>query len=307
MRRGDREFFVDLENGAIRLEIGFREVRGFRKPRAPYFEKTMQLHSGGKVVVSGTVNPVDKNISSNLRVTVSRLGGLSKANIDEAIKVISNMGLKATAVSTKKPGYLRDMLNKNLLKNTAPQQASDRASTSKIDISINIDKISAGIKGLTSGLSLRSVPVLKTVRDYYSLRTKIASSPTVHPEMQKSLEKHRKILSEAMGFGEQIERLEKLANDSKLLSTPANARKLLAEVTKLIQKLESEVEKLEKQQRTLEVMGRDNPRMNAAADVIDVALIKLDQVKSKVVQKLPVKEREAEETRHFKQDLSTKK
>ncbi len=121
MRRGDNEFFVDLENGAISLDERFKEVTGSKKPRAPYFEKTMQLASGVKVVVSGSVDPKDKTINRNLRVAVSRNGGLSQEDVSESTRMILDMGLKVTAVSTKKPGSLRDTLNDHLLKYTASQ------------------------------------------------------------------------------------------------------------------------------------------------------------------------------------------
>lgn len=177
-----------------------------------------------------------------------------------------------------------------------PPRPGNRASTSEINITVNVDNISMSIDKLVNspGPSSISVQPLKAVSDYNRLRTEIASSNTTNPEKLKGLEENRRILTQAMGFGEQIERLEKLANDSKVLSSPDNLQKMLAAVTKLSKKLNEEVVKLEKDQKI-------NPRANAAADVIDVALIKLDQFKAKVVQSMPSQQRAKEETRHFKQ------
>lgn len=125
MRKGrdNDEFVVDLEDGALSLGAAFKELTSSPKARAPYFEKTLQTASGAKIVVSGIEDPADKTKCKNLKVTVSREGGLKEENVNDAITMIMSMGLKVIAVGTKKPGYLRDVLNDNLVTVTAKRQS----------------------------------------------------------------------------------------------------------------------------------------------------------------------------------------
>ncbi len=270
-----------------------------RDPNSPHQELLADFHSIEAKIAAG-VNPaefLDKLNKMKAQLEKAEPKIIIGSRRSAAETTIPSVSAKAPAIPPRPANRAVESASSVGARAPAlpPRRPGNTATTSAMDITIDLDKISAGIDALINsrGFSSRSVQPLKAVADYNSLRADIASSKTVQPEMQMRLVENRKILTQAMGFGNQVERVEKLANDSKLLSSPANAQKLLAAVTKLSEKLESEVQKLENKQK--------NPRMNAAVDVIAVTLDKLYQVKSKVVQKLPAEQRVKEETRHFKQ------
>lgn len=209
----------------------------------------------------------------------------------------------------REPGKLKRLIESA----RSSSQEGQSSNQSLVTISLNEKKITNAITQVLASVSISMDFIVNATR-YNTYKDQIAKATLDNiPEIQKNLDEARNHIIDALGFKNEFQVLENLANNPSVLSSKENAHRLLEGASKMIKVLNSELEKLEKKQKTVERLGQGGSNsklgkaLDAAEDVINISLIKLDQIKAKAVQHLPPAERKAEEERLFKLDIPSKK
>ncbi len=180
-------------------------------------------------------------------------------------------------------------------------EARSMPGSQDVNIVIPQEKI---INGISHFIEPHSIPVdiTRSVHQYNQARdqlSKLDPSSRSISEIQEKLNNSRNSITSALGFHNELAVLEGLVNNAGTTQNKDNAKKLYDGASALSNVLEVQLDKLEKKQRTFEALGQKSPRLDAAADVINVSIIRLDQLKSQLVKHLPAKDKAEVEKNQF--------
>lgn len=297
------------------------EIVGFRNA-------ILKLNGDAKVAVSHK----DLREIENLEMKVSELQGqLERSREDNSSKSESSSYRKVmasildTAIQdlTRVKNFLgatrKELLDQAQNKRPATQvleegpikksrrEAGVQSKSQDINIIIPKIKIENGISNFIEPHSI-PVDISRNVHQYNQAREQISRvdpSSNDFKIVEKKLNDSRDSICSALGFYNELAVLETLVNNSGVRENKVNAKKLYEAASDLAKVLEDQVGKLEEKQQTYDYLGQKSPRLDAAVDAIDISLIKLDQLKSRLVEHLPAKDREQIERKSF--DFGDKK